>query len=497
MLSTGFQTSSAMATEPLYDLLQPYFADQGEVQHSSLHDAVTSTYLSRLSTLQIGALSNSEPQSLAQSAHTNTIALQALSTKSSKALVTAADELKTLNTSIPRLFSDIEKLRAGIVGLDNGTTKFAEKYNRSAENEVLDKRKRALLMLRNVDRIFEVLDLPILLSSAIHTSAAQATAAGSNYASALDLHSHTKRLKQIYPDSRLVDSVSKQAEASMLEMKSSLVRSLKGQNVKLAAGMRTIGWLRRIAPELGENRKAGVNTREESYGALFLVCRLANLLTLLDSLDALRQLADGETERRLRSRKLSNGSQAVSGGQQTERYLKRYIEIFREQSFAIVSMFKSTFPSTEPGSVEELGIQLRSLGLKSPIPIQTSVNEDDPLQPLPSALATFPLHLVDLLSDTLQRYLPNVRDKASRESLLTQLLYCAGSLGRLGGDFSMILAELDEIDPDITTDWIAVMKKHRALAGRLESMASGQVKESTIPGRNGSVPGKSETSSKS
>ena len=481
-----------MATEPLYNLLQPYFANEGDGQDPSLRDSATSVYLARLSTLQIGALDNSEPQSLAQSAHTNIRALQALSTKSSKALVTAADELKTLNSSIPRLSSDIQKLRAGIVELDKGTTKFAEKYSRSVENEVLDKRKKALLMLRNVDRVSEVLDLPILLSSTIHTSAAQATAAGSNYASALDLHSHTKRLRQIYPDSQLVKSVSKQAEASMLEMKSSLVRSLKGQNVKLAAGMRTIGWLRRIAPELGDNKKGGVNTKEESYGALFLVCRLANLLTMLDSLDALRQLADAETERRLGSKRLSNGSQAVSGGQQTERYLKRYIEIFREQSFAIVSMFKSIFPSTEPGSVEELGIQLRSLGLKSPIPIQVSVSNDDPLQPLPSALATFPLHLVDLLSDTLRQYLPNVRDKASRESLLTQLLYCAGSLGRLGGDFSLILADLDEIDPDITTDWIAVMKKHRALAGRLESMANSQVKESKKSGMNGSTLGKSK-----
>jgi hypothetical protein len=36
-------------------------------------------------------------------------------------------------------------------------------------------------------------------------------------------------------------------------------------------------------------------------------------------------------------------------GQQTDRYLKRYIEIFREQSFAIVSLYKNIFNSEPVG----------------------------------------------------------------------------------------------------------------------------------------------------
>ena len=80
-----------------------------------------------------------------------------------------------------------------------------------------------------------------------------------------------------------------------------------------------------------------------------------------------------------------------------------------------------------------------------------------------------------------------MRDKSSRESLLTQVLYCAGSLGRLGGDFSFLLAELggdgedgsdDEGEgsgdgDDVGGEWVEVMRKHRVLAGKLESLASG------------------------
>ena len=84
-----------------------------------------------------------------------------------------------------------------------------------------------------------------------------------------------------------------------------------------------------------------------------------------------------------------------------------------------------------------------------------------------------------MLEDTLRLYLPNVRDRSSRDSLLTQVLYCAGSLGRLGGDFSLILAFLGESDEgedqkedgeDEDEEWVEVIRKHRVLAGRLELM---------------------------
>ncbi|KAF2475494.1 uncharacterized protein BDR25DRAFT_301136 [Lindgomyces ingoldianus] len=200
---------------------------------------------------------------------------------------------------------------------------------------------------------------------------------------------------------------------------------------------------------------------------------------MLSALDPLRELADQETERR-QTAKLTGGEKASgwAGGQQTERYLKRYLEIFREQSFAIISMYKSIFPSALPAPGSDLDPETA--------PAVKPVGEsENPLQPIPSALATFPLHLTDLLFDTLRTYLPNVQDRSSRDSLLTQVLYCAGSLGRLGGDFSMMIALLEEelgeelADGDrvevggIEEEWVEIMKKHRVQASRLELLASG------------------------
>ena len=477
--------------DALSDLLAPYIEDSRERLDPTTHETARIKYLDRLSTLSLGALDTTEVQSLGQASHSTLLSIQALSTRSSKVIINSADQLRTLNVSLPRLARDGGSLRDGISVLDKEAVSFAEKYSRTAENEVLDRRKKALLMAANVDRLSDVLDLPALLASAVSASASQGISGSTTYASALDLHSSIKRLQQMYPDSELLTSIYRQAEDSMREMKVHLIMSLRAQNVKLAAGMRTIGWLRRIAPELGERAdQGGISKGEGAFGALFLACRLSNLVTMLDALEPLRVLADQESERRSSGKEHVTSGNAWSGGHQTERYLKRYIEIFREQSFAIVSMFKSIFPTEDATNEEGLGVQFKLLGLKSPMPNRATFSEKDPLEQLPSALSTFPLHLVELLTDTLKKHLPNVRDKSSRESLLTQVLYCAGSLGRLGGDFSMILATMDESEDESAgvPEWVSVMKKHRVLAGRLEQLAGGAGGQ----GRGGSKTGEDD-----
>jgi hypothetical protein len=446
--------------EPLLELLVPYFDAPSPRPPPSSRDPITSSYLNRLTTLPLSSLNTTEPQSLAQTSHTIQLSLQALSSRSHKSVITSSDHLSSLRSTLPVIAKSTAELRDVIPKLDEEAVRFSETYNKNAENAVLDRWRKALLLLRNVDRLADVLDLPTLLSSAISSSAASAPSGGAassstvNYASALDLNAHIRRLHGLYPDSHLISSVTLQAEEAMREMATNLISSLKTQGLKLAAAMRTISWLRRVAPELDVSGTQPGSNREGSLGALFLICRLANLMSMLGALEPLRELADQEIARNQAVPAKKDSNAAWSGGQQTERYLKRYIEIFREQSFAIISMFRSIFP---PAAEHDLkGVPASGAG--------------DPLQPLPSALSTFPLHLVDMLLETLKTYLPNVRDRSSRDSLLTQVLYCAGSLGRLGGDFSMILAFLEEGSEEGEEEWVEVIKKHRVLASRLESM---------------------------
>lgn len=447
--------------DSLLELLAPH------LEVPQIHDTTTAQYLNRLSTLSLESIQITEPQSLAQSAHSSLLSLQALSNRSHRTFITSADNLATLQTSIPQVTREAQLLRDALPKLDQEAVSFSTKYSKAADNVALERRKKAMQLARNVDRLSDILELPTLLSTAVSAASANsgAGAASTTYSSALDLHAHIKRLQTLYPDSPLIRDVASQAEDAMKEMATNLIAGLRGPNLRLAAGMRTVGWLRRVAPDLEilQNQDAA-GTGEGALGAVFLICRLAHLISTLDALDPLRELADQESQRRMNTK---DKPENWSDGQQTDRYLKRYIEIFREQSFAIVSLYKNIFSSEQSDS------ELATSGLRGTNKTQTqSKPVEDPLQNLPSALATFPMHLVQLLTDTMRTYLPNVRDRSSRESLLTQLLYCAASLGRLGGDFGMILTELTSNEEGITYEWEDVMRKHRALAGRLEQLTS-------------------------
>lgn len=430
------------------------------------HDATTAQYLNRLSTLSLQSLQSTEPQSLAQSSHSTMLSLQALSNRSHRAFITSADHLTTLRSSIPQLTRQAQQLRDALPKLDEEAVGFSTKYSKITDNAAIERRKKATQLARNVDRLSDILELPSLLSTAVSAASANSGtgAASTTYSSALDLHAHIKRLQTLYPDSPLVRDVASQAEDAMKEMTTNLIAGLRAQNLRLAAGMRTVGWLRRVAPDLELLQSEGAaGTGEGALGAIFLICRLAHLVSTLEALDPLRELADQESQRRINAK---DNSETWADGQQTDRYLKRYIEIFREQSFAIVSLYKNIFSSEQSGSDQNVPGLRGADKARSP-----STCSEDALQDIPSSLATFPMHLVQLVTDTMRTYLPNVRDRSSRESLLTQLLYCAASLGRLGGDFGMILTELGG-EEEITYEWEDVMRKHRALAGRLEQLTS-------------------------
>lgn len=440
------------------ELLLPYLKSSPLTNAFQLKSPAIQQYLNYLTTLSLSDLKTSEPQCLSQSLHTTLISLQALSKRSYNSIIYSDKELSTLRTQLLALARMTGSLRDALPKLDNAAIHFSETYHSRSKNILLERRQKALLLSRNVDRLSSILELPSLLSTAV-SSSNQTSAATLNYASALDLNAHIRRMHTLHPDSALVASVEAQSRLAMQEMTSNLINSLKFNTLKLASAMRTISWLRRIAPELNSSPEC----TEGALGALFLVCRLANLRQMLGALEPLRELADSEKFRLSESIETKG---RLGNGQQTERYLKRYIEIFREQSFAIISMYRSIFL---PSSTNEAQI---SQG-QTP----TGTESLQILQSIPSALSTFPLTLVNMLADTLRKYLPNVKERSNRDSLLTQVLYCAGSLGRLGGDFSLVISILNQHQSENMkegkggdAEWVEIIRKHRILAGRLELM---------------------------
>lgn len=482
--------------DPLLELLLDESKVNGSNNSLPQTSAAASTlgrYLSRLLSLRPSDLTTTEPQSLAQSSQSNILAVQALSSRSHRSTTTSSDQLASLGELLPQLSRTINEVKNNVPSLDESAINFADIYSKSratndSSDNVLAARKESMLFSRQASKMQDMVELPALLSTAI-ASAASSPAGSANYSQALDLYAHIKRLSILYPDSALVVHIQAKAEEALKDMTTNLLAGLRVPNIRLAAAIRTIGWLRRIVPELGLNSIAGTGkskanttnntmsystTHEEqsegSFGALFLVCRLSTFLSLTeDALAPLRDLADQETEKRLQS----NSGPATNGpaqpvrrasahgasmqGQQTERYLKRYIEIFREQSFSTIQMYRNIFPSST-----------------------TKDDDKDDILKLPSALASFPMHLVNLLMETLQKYIPNITDSTARESLLIQVIYAANSLGRLGCDFSMMISMLDlpeteaEEGKETEPEWYRVIKKHKIQAARLDALSSGQ-----------------------
>ncbi|KAJ6257091.1 hypothetical protein Dda_7976 [Drechslerella dactyloides] len=482
----------------LADSLPPELTERG-----SEHAAAASAYLSRLTALSFNDIANNEPAVLKSSNQSINLSLQSLASRSYPGFISASEQLSTLPASLDKLNDSIEELKSHLPALDAHLTSFSQKYHKSSP--FLQERARKHTLARTFPKLLDILELPTLLQSAI---------ASSNPSLALDVHSHVRRLHQLYPTTPIIISVARECDGLLRILNTQLLTTLRGP-LKLPTAIKTIGYLKRTSPD--------VSSAEEVWGSIFLVARLAFLNSLFQALDPLRELADAEREEWAKSQQQaesnsdaaaattsSTSSAAASAarrlrstGHQTERYLKRWIEVFREQSFAIVTMYRSVFPPAGSGSSATLQVsaylapqtpvtpQIRRAsstgnisGIGSALSGSDTADADAP--GIPSPLVTFVPHLVTLLTSTLRNYLPVVSDNSARESLLTQLLYAAGSLGRLGGDFGMILAtgllgvdSSGSDDPAVGVDaeggeWVDIMQKHRVLAERLEELAAGK-----------------------
>ncbi|PUU76409.1 Dor1-like family-domain-containing protein [Tuber borchii] len=469
---------------PLLELLLPHIPQSA----APPDPAVSTQYLSRLSALPLTSIAESEPASLSSSLHSLNLSLQSLSSRSHKSIIAASNHLSAVPESIELLHSSLTTLEGSLPAIDSQITSFTTNFGR--DGTYLTNRLKTHLLSKNLDRLLDILQLPTLLQSLISTS---------SYPTALDLLAHVRRLHSLYHDSPTIGSVYAECETLQKSMTTNLINTLRGP-LKLPTAMKTIGFLRRCG-----TKEAAMD--ERGLRGLFLVCRLAFLSGLLGALDPLKELAEEERGRR-QNDKEDNASAANAtataapsswgGGTQTERYLKRWIEVFREQSFGIVSMYKSIFPNALPAVnpdppppssphphspiMSSVGIGIRSRSSSTLSNMSSSANDDDPEGgQAPDPLASFVLHLLSLLTETLGRYLETIEERSVRESLLTQVLYAAGSMGRLGGEFGAILGviecfgmgdeEQEEKDGDRgEEEWVGVVAKHKVLVSRLETL---------------------------
>ena len=316
----------------------------------------TRDYLTRLTSLPLDELLR-EPDELQVEQEKMRRDAQQLAFNDYPAFIHANNCRQDVDSTLDDLQDQLCDFLETVPGLYDACQVFGE----SAQT-IADERSKITHVLEHQNVLVDLLEIPQLMETCVWNG---------YYSEAMDLASHVRLLLVRYPLS-IVRSIQQQVQASADLMLIQLIQHLR-QPIKLAAAMNVIGHLRRM----------DVFESEMELRMVFLRCRHDHLTQRLD---------------RIKIRKEDDGAQEAF------EYMKRYIDVMREQMFEIATQYMSVFSHQEQQSILILSD-----------------------------------YMVRLISDhfqtTLQAQLAKITDTSSLASLLTQIQYCGMSLGRIGLDF--------------------------------------------------------------
>ena len=120
----------------------------------------------------------------------------------------------------------------------------------------------------------------------------------------------------------------------------------------------------------------------------------------------------------------------IDGRGDSGKYLKQYLEMMREHLFAIFTQYRSIFSEDY-----DFNSNLKD---KTDVDLIGNLSPQAEITFTQNVLPSFALNITDHIHSTLQMHLPSIPydDRQTRQSLLTQILYCAQSLARVGCDFT-------------------------------------------------------------
>lgn len=236
-------------------------------------------------------------------------------------------------------------------------------------------RRKVTTVLEQHEKLLDVLEIPQLIDTCVKNG---------YYQEALDLANHTQTLVKRFPDIPIVRSVEVEVAGSISQMHTQLLQLLQ-EPAKLPSLFKAVNFLRRMAI-LGE----------EELALAFLASRGAYMKGLFESIERERTM-------------------------DVSRFLKKWIDLWREGVYDVVTQFTSIF-------------------LERPPPTSHSTLAPD-LRPF---LTIFTHTLVRQLLNILSLNIPQITDSPALSSLLTQLSYCSSSFSRIGLDFKALFPPIFE-----------------------------------------------------
>ncbi|KAJ7610794.1 Dor1-like family-domain-containing protein [Roridomyces roridus] len=373
-------------------------ASLAEILLPSTSDAASLAYLNHLTTLQLETLL-AEPATLQTQSHHLTSSLTSLTHTSYPTFLSLHQTTSSLSESLDSLESSLDSLlTTSLSALEDS----AAGWKGRTEN-VLDDRRKARVVLEQHDKIRDLLEIPMLIDTCVRNG---------YFAEALSLAAHARSLSSSSkPPPLILASVLSEVQNSMTQMLLSLLATLHEPNRKLPALWKAVNFLRKM--DMFGSSSAEGQQPEEQIALAFLGGREGCLKASLEghSRDILRLVGGtglGERDK-----------------EDMAKFLKRYMDIWREGVYDIITQFSTIFLERPPSSTPKTP-STPSAPLSSLYPLLTTYTSH--------ALTT---HLLPILSQTLP-LLPI----STLPSLLTQLTYCATAFSRVGMDFRGILGGL-------------------------------------------------------
>ncbi|KAH7338873.1 Dor1-like family-domain-containing protein [Rhizoctonia solani] len=341
-----------------------------QVAGRDLSQPIAQSYLKHISALDLTSI-RLEPSALASESSQLRTELTNLCHDQHSTFLTVHSTTRDLNQSFGSLDESLGNLLAALPDLESQCRAFA-----TSTREIQQSRSRASLVLEQHDKLLDVLTIPQLID---------ACSRNGHYAEALDLAAHATTLASRFPDIKVICDVAAEAEAGVRSIRATLLMGLR-DHAKLPALAKSVGLLRRMKA-LGEDQLA----------LAFLTGRVANLNASLAAIE--RDGADQMEE--------------------AGRYLKRYIDVFRENLHEIVTQFSTIF--LERPSIDEQTGSVPTVHTHSHL------------------LGEVAHHVIELLRSVLDFTLPHISDPSALNALLSQLSYCGSAFARIGLDFRAML----------------------------------------------------------
>ncbi|KAH8553492.1 Dor1-like family-domain-containing protein [Umbelopsis sp. PMI_123] len=254
-----------------------------------------------------------------------------------------------------------------------------------------EERQKTEKVLEDLDVLVDIFEIPQLMDTCVRNG---------YYSEAMDLTAHVSLLLMRYNNIPIIQTIHEKVQRSSDMMLIQLISLLRGP-IKLPAAMNVIGYLRQMSSFETENE----------LRILFLRCRSDYLNQRIEHVKKVSAIeSEGKTDwQRL--------------GRDSFEYVKQYIDVIREQVFEIITQYSSMFSEKLYGTQEDL--------------TQTGTTE---LLTAGAALSDYVTFVLEDMRRTIEEHLVNIKDISQLSSLLTQLMYCGMSLGRVGLDFRSLFA---------------------------------------------------------